>query len=184
MQTKLHTQANQLWFLERWSVTSTVSMRPSLLELSRSSLLCGFQLSLWASLRVLNGICFGCCLARKYNTVACVRLRIQHHHLEPLTQIQSMRAFLDLVCSLATGGYTGLLGAFAVYFCLGMLRIPGQSVFHMCAGYVIGAVWAVPLCILVRKYGIMIASSVNNFCAGVLQFVLLSVLAGFRVCKR
>ena len=71
--------------------------------------------------------------------------------------------------------------AFAVfvYFALGIFRVPGQSLLHMCVGYAVGVPVGFPVCLAVSLATYTVFAVYNEICrgAGVHCVVLLSFLA-------
>ena len=76
------------------------------------------------------------------------RLRIQAHHLEPITQVKSPRQVLQFFDDCATGSYWWLAGLVWVYMLMGVLRIPGQMLMHILAGFALGFTYGFPVALL------------------------------------
>lgn len=80
-----------------------------------------------------------------------LRLRIQSHHIEPMTRVQSIRDLLDVLTGPCLDSYVWTGVAALVYIALGLLRIPGQTLAHVCVGYVLGVTWGFPACLAVSQ---------------------------------
>jgi hypothetical protein len=66
------------------------------------------------------------------------RLRIQAHHLEPITQVKSPRQVFQWFEDCATDSFWWLGGLVFLYMVMGVLRIPGQMLMHVLAGFSLG----------------------------------------------
>eukprot|EP01043_Picozoa_sp_COSAG02_P051920 COSAG02_NODE_5525_length_4258_cov_9.409915_4_plen_198_part_00 len=66
------------------------------------------------------------------------RLRIQAHHLEPITQVKSIRQVLQFVEDCAVDSYVCIGTLVLLYVAMGVFRIPGQMVMHIFAGFSLG----------------------------------------------
>ena len=70
--------------------------------------------------------------------------------MEPLTRLQDVKSLLELLTAPALDSAVWMTVAVLVYAALGVFRVPGQTLVHMCVGFAAGVPLGFPICVLVR----------------------------------
>jgi len=67
--------------------------------------------------------------------------------MEPFTRLQSVRSLMEIITVPVAESAVWAAFAVFVYFALGIFRVPGQSLLHMCVGYAVGVPLGFPVCL-------------------------------------